>query len=181
MTGRRGRKCKQLLDDLKETREFWKLKEETLDRTVWGNRFGRDCGPVVIQTTGWWWWWWWWWWLHACYVCCFLSKTMYHAHEWQTANHIISRLMFVSLLRCPDVLYLRKPNVWKGFEQERIKRNVFLKQSPLQYLSIAYIYIFLLNSLLRWSYPMMPCSFIRNGTMTSVSVWSKRKVPEKWS
>jgi hypothetical protein len=29
VTGRRGRKHKQLLDDLKETRGYWKLKEET--------------------------------------------------------------------------------------------------------------------------------------------------------
>jgi len=32
--GRRGRRSKQLLDGLKETREFWKLKEEELVRTV---------------------------------------------------------------------------------------------------------------------------------------------------
>jgi hypothetical protein len=30
-TGRRGRMRKQLLDDLKEKRRYWKLKEETLD------------------------------------------------------------------------------------------------------------------------------------------------------
>jgi hypothetical protein len=30
MTGRRGRRCKQLLDDLKEKRRYWKLKEEAL-------------------------------------------------------------------------------------------------------------------------------------------------------
>jgi hypothetical protein len=28
MTGRQGRRCKQLLDDLKERRGYWKLKEE---------------------------------------------------------------------------------------------------------------------------------------------------------
>jgi hypothetical protein len=27
MTGRRGRWCKQLLDDLKEKRRYWKLKK----------------------------------------------------------------------------------------------------------------------------------------------------------
>jgi hypothetical protein len=32
MTGRRGRRRKQLLDDLKEKRRYWKLKEEALDR-----------------------------------------------------------------------------------------------------------------------------------------------------
>jgi hypothetical protein len=33
MTGRRGRRCKQILDDLKEKRRYWKLKEEALDHT----------------------------------------------------------------------------------------------------------------------------------------------------
>jgi hypothetical protein len=28
VTGRRGRRCKQLLNDIKETRGYWKLKEE---------------------------------------------------------------------------------------------------------------------------------------------------------
>jgi hypothetical protein len=35
--GREGRRCKQLLDDLKETRGYWKLKEEALDCTLWRN------------------------------------------------------------------------------------------------------------------------------------------------
>jgi hypothetical protein len=34
ITGRRGRRRKQLLDDLKEKKRNWKLKEESLDRTV---------------------------------------------------------------------------------------------------------------------------------------------------
>jgi hypothetical protein len=34
MTGRRKRRRKQLLDDFKEKRRYWKLKEEALDRTV---------------------------------------------------------------------------------------------------------------------------------------------------
>jgi hypothetical protein len=49
--GRRGKRSKQLLDDLKEKRRHWKLKEEALDRTLWRTRFGRDYGPVVRQTT----------------------------------------------------------------------------------------------------------------------------------
>jgi hypothetical protein len=51
VTGRRGRRRKQLLDNLKETRRCWKLKEEALDRTMWRTRFGRGYGPVVRQTT----------------------------------------------------------------------------------------------------------------------------------
>jgi hypothetical protein len=50
MTGRRGRRRKQQLDDLKEKRRYWKLKEEALDRTLWRTRFGRVYGPVVRQT-----------------------------------------------------------------------------------------------------------------------------------
>jgi hypothetical protein len=34
--GRRGRRCEQLLDDLKEMRGFWKFKEEALDRICFG-------------------------------------------------------------------------------------------------------------------------------------------------
>jgi hypothetical protein len=50
VTGWQGRRRKQLLDDFKETRGYWKLKEETLDRTVWITRFGRGCGPACNKT-----------------------------------------------------------------------------------------------------------------------------------
>ena len=49
MAGRRGRRRKQLLDDLKEKIGYCKLKEEALDRTVWRTGFGRGCGPLVRQ------------------------------------------------------------------------------------------------------------------------------------
>jgi hypothetical protein len=39
MTERRGRRRKELLDNLKETRVYWKLREEALDRAVWRTRF----------------------------------------------------------------------------------------------------------------------------------------------
>jgi len=38
---RRWGRSKQLLDDLKEKRGYWRLKEESLDRTLFGTRFGR--------------------------------------------------------------------------------------------------------------------------------------------
>ena len=47
---RGGRRVKQLLDDLKERRAHWKLKEEALDRTLWRTGFGSDYGLVVRQT-----------------------------------------------------------------------------------------------------------------------------------
>ena len=51
VTGRQGRRCRKLLDDLKERRGYCHLKEEALDRTVWRAHFGRGFGPVVRQTT----------------------------------------------------------------------------------------------------------------------------------
>ena len=51
VTGRRGRRRRKLLDDLKEREGYCQLKEEALDRTMWRNRFGRGFGPVVRQTT----------------------------------------------------------------------------------------------------------------------------------
>jgi hypothetical protein len=47
VTGRQGRRCKKLLDDLGDRRGHSDLKEEALDRIKWRNRFGRGCGPVV--------------------------------------------------------------------------------------------------------------------------------------
>jgi hypothetical protein len=51
VTGRRGRMCRTLLDDLKVGRGYSHLKEEALDRTMWRVRFGRGFGPVVRQTS----------------------------------------------------------------------------------------------------------------------------------
>jgi hypothetical protein len=51
MTGRRGRRCRKLLDDLKEKRIYWNLKEEAQDCTLWRTDFGRSYGPVVRQTS----------------------------------------------------------------------------------------------------------------------------------
>jgi len=51
MTGRRGRRRRRLLDDIKGRRGYYHLKEEALDRTMWRVRFGRGFGPVVRQTT----------------------------------------------------------------------------------------------------------------------------------
>ena len=50
VTGRRGRRRRKLLDDLKERRGYSHLKEEALDRTMWRAGFGRGFGPVVRQT-----------------------------------------------------------------------------------------------------------------------------------
>jgi len=41
VSGRRGRRRRKLLDDLKERRGYSHLKEEALDRTMWRAGFGR--------------------------------------------------------------------------------------------------------------------------------------------
>jgi hypothetical protein len=51
VTERRGRRRRKLLDDLKDRRGYFHLKEEAVDRTVWRARFGRDIGPAVRQIT----------------------------------------------------------------------------------------------------------------------------------
>jgi len=50
VAGRRGRRRRKLLDDLKERRGYCHLKEEAPDRTVWRAGFGRGSGPVVRRT-----------------------------------------------------------------------------------------------------------------------------------
>ena len=52
VTGRKRRRRKQLLDELKETRGYSKLKEEAPDRTLWRTRFGRGFGHVVKTECG---------------------------------------------------------------------------------------------------------------------------------
>jgi hypothetical protein len=54
-TRRRGRRRMQLLDDLKETRRYWNLKEEAQDRTLLRTQFGRGYRPVARQTNTWSW------------------------------------------------------------------------------------------------------------------------------
>ena len=50
-TGRWERRRRQLLDNLKGKKWYWKLMEEALYRTVWITCFGRGYGPVVRQIT----------------------------------------------------------------------------------------------------------------------------------
>ena len=51
MTGRRGGRHKQLLDDFKGKRGYRNLKEEALDRTLWRTGFVRGYGPFVRKAT----------------------------------------------------------------------------------------------------------------------------------
>jgi len=50
VTGRQGKRSRQLLDGLKETRGYWKLKEEALDRPLWRSGFVKVYGPIVRQS-----------------------------------------------------------------------------------------------------------------------------------
>jgi len=48
---RRKRRRDQVLDDLKENKRYWNLKDEALGRTAWRTSFGRGYRPVLRQTT----------------------------------------------------------------------------------------------------------------------------------
>ena len=50
VTGRRGRRRRKLLEDLKERRVYSHLKGEALDRAMWTAGYGRGFGHVVRQT-----------------------------------------------------------------------------------------------------------------------------------
>jgi hypothetical protein len=50
VTGRRGRRRRELLDDIKVRRGYSHLKEEYLDHTMWGAGFERDFGRLVTKT-----------------------------------------------------------------------------------------------------------------------------------
>jgi hypothetical protein len=45
-----ARRRKALLDDFKEKRRFWKMKEEALYHSLWRTRFARVYGPVARHT-----------------------------------------------------------------------------------------------------------------------------------
>jgi hypothetical protein len=47
---RRGRRRKQLLDEHKETRRYWKLEEEVLDCSLGRTVFGRVHRPLIRRT-----------------------------------------------------------------------------------------------------------------------------------
>jgi hypothetical protein len=47
VTGRRGRRRRQLLHGLKKTRRYWKLKEEALPNANVENSLWKEHGPVV--------------------------------------------------------------------------------------------------------------------------------------
>ena len=51
VTGRQGRRRRELLDELKERGGYSHLKEEALDRTMWTACFGGGFRPVVRRTT----------------------------------------------------------------------------------------------------------------------------------
>jgi len=54
--GIRGRRSNQLLDEIKRTGSYWKLKDEALDHSPWRTRFVRGYGRDVRLTTCRWKW-----------------------------------------------------------------------------------------------------------------------------
>jgi hypothetical protein len=48
--GRHGGRYKQLFDDLKKRKGYWKLKEEALCCTQWSTYLGRGCGPLARRS-----------------------------------------------------------------------------------------------------------------------------------
>jgi len=51
---RRGRRRKQLLDDVKKQISYRNLEEEAIVRNFWRTIFRRVCGKVAGHTAWWW-------------------------------------------------------------------------------------------------------------------------------
>jgi len=49
VTGRRGRRCKQLLEEPTENRGHCKMQEEAVYRSLWRTCFGRGHESVIRQ------------------------------------------------------------------------------------------------------------------------------------
>jgi hypothetical protein len=94
VAGRWGRRCRKLLDDLKERRGYCHLKE-ALDRTMWRAGFGRGFGPVVRQTAKW---------------ICTVVPFIFNHHQpscYRPKNLINNKLkLFGSILLCIDKIYV---------------------------------------------------------------------------
>jgi len=81
VTGRRGRRRKILLDDLKGRRRYCHLKEEALDRTIWKARFGSCSGSVVRQTNKW---------INEWMNICYIDHKIHHI-AFSTIIHMCPR------------------------------------------------------------------------------------------
>ena len=49
VVGRRGRRLKQLLDDVKKKRGYCKLKDEALHRTLWRTHLGTGSSGTAVR------------------------------------------------------------------------------------------------------------------------------------
>jgi len=109
--GLRWRRRKQLLDDIKETRRCWKLKQKALDCTLRRTRFLKR-----LRTWQW--------------TCCWRHYGMYAwMNKWTTCLHIWSILPYVQWPRVRK--YCCQLSVAKSNEINRIRtgNESFLQQT----------------------------------------------------
>ena len=117
VTGRRARRGKQLLDELKKKIGYWKLRQEALDRTRWRTRFGKGYGPVISQPMEWVNEWLVWPHRRSNYMWKVLTKPVLWGQPM--ADCIVERC------RAPTIRMWR-PNVWqriKPYNRRSVARN----------------------------------------------------------
>ena len=89
MTGRRWRRRKQLLGDLKEKRSYWKLKMGAQDRTVCENSIWNRLWKFVRLTTEWM--------VLSAYVHCFQFRPIYVSYNmWHRRRTYVSYWLVVT-------------------------------------------------------------------------------------
>jgi hypothetical protein len=72
LTGRRERRSRKLLDDLKERTGYSHLKKKALDHTMWRARFGRCFGPIYIYIYIY---------IYACVCVCVCARARLYRRE----------------------------------------------------------------------------------------------------
>jgi hypothetical protein len=121
VTGRRGRRRRKLLDDLKERRGYSYLKEEALDRTMWRAHFGRGFGPVMRQTAKW---------MNMCiyiyiYTCVCVCVCVCNAQTiW----------LLYGLLYCDNLLINRRQNTTSFWKARHVSICTLLRSHDGYYL-----------------------------------------------
>jgi hypothetical protein len=106
VTRRRGRRCKKLLDDLKDRRGYSHLKEESLDRTMWRNRFGKRLW-TCRQTE---------YWMNEGQSC----------HIWYFFTDWFSRFYQIQL-RLSVGLLTQYTLAWRRYKLATILKSLFIK------------------------------------------------------
>jgi hypothetical protein len=156
VTGRRGRRRRKLLDDLKYRREYSHLKEEPLDCLMWKGRFGWGLGPVVRETAKW------------MSLCSIMGSSKFSDYD-RSYRLQFSPIIYVSVINFMsiNILSLHCLNKNQRISVKKITHPYVLK--PV--LRVIYSEKSNLEPRLMWYMTKMPKNFITLGVKAETLWW----------